>query len=191
MLTAEYTVINSIYYRLITAYKKGTYYSTAVSFSSPVVFNSNAKINFVGLDSLITPLSAHLNNALTNITGSFYVNGNLQTAISYYKTSNSFSIVFSNAPIFEMYLDAAEGASLGFYNIAGSFTILADVDSVKSKSLIPFVNATSNITEEGTDLGSASFRIRNMTISGDIYGGGNIEGFDNITGSNVWGAVFN
>ncbi len=178
-------------YNLVEIYKKGTFYSTAVSFSSPVTFNSSSHIDFVGLDSLLTQLSSYPNNALTNITGSFYVNGNLQTVTSFYKTPNFLSIVFSNAPTLEMHLATAEGTSLGFYNISGSFNILSDIDSVKSKSLIPFVNATSNITTDGTDLGSAAKKIRNINMAGDIYGGGNIGGFANITGSNVWGAVFN
>lgn len=191
MLTAKYSLINNAYYRLLAVYKKGTYYSTSLSFSSPVSFNSSSNIDFVGIDSLLSQLSSYPDNALTNITGSFYVNGNIQTATSYYKTSSSLSIVFSNAPPLEMYVDTAEGASFGYYNISGSFTILAEVDSVKSKSLIPFIDASSNTTEEGTDLGSAAFRIRNITMAGDIYGGGNIGGFNNITGNKVYGAVFN
>ena len=178
-------------YKLDEIYKKGTFYSTALSFSSPVSFNSSSHIDFVGLDSLLTQLSAYPNNALTNITGSFYVDGNLQTATSFYKTPNFLSIVFSDAPTLEMHLATEQGASLGFYNISGSFTILADIDSVRSKSLIPFINATSNITQDGTDLGSSTKKIRNINMAGDIYGGGNIGGFANITGGNVWGAVFN
>ena len=194
-VTARYNYVSSKYYELVELYKKNTFYSESLSFPTPVVFSSESHIDYVSADSLLSILSSYGNNAVINISGTLVVEGVSKSVTSFYKTPSSISFAFSDGSQFDMLVNTVQGAEYGSYDISGTFTILSDIDSIRAKTLVPFINATSSTTEGGTDIGSSAKKVRNINMAGDIVGADKINSSILINTENssnkIWGAVAN
>ncbi len=198
-VSGNYSYVTDWHYKLTSIFRKSTYRLTALSFSSPVSFNSANVIKYADVASILTALAALPDNSLVECNpGVTYLinhNGLNKTLVSLSKNASSVTLNFSDYPSLVM-LKATplEGSLYGGVNISGSFTPAADVDSIKSKTLIPFTDSTSDSTEGGTDIGTGAKRIRNINMAGNIVGTKNIspESVNSAGTSNlVYGAVFN
>ena len=169
-------------------YKSGIFKNTTLSISSPFTFNSSSYVNYVSVASIITLLSAYMNTAVIDANGAtITVDGVSKNITGFSKTSSFLTLYFSSGSPITFYVEegAINNSVHGGANVAGSFSTYSDIWSVRSKTVIPFIHATSSSTADGTDIGTASKNIRNINMAG------NIVGANSISATEVWGAVFN
>jgi hypothetical protein len=172
----------------LTYLRYGGFYSTALSITSPNTFTSSN--DYVLCSSIANAFSDYGSGGTYKASGTVSVSGTSKTVSNIMRTDSNFSMYFSTGDSLTMVANDTDGATTGCYNVSGSISVTAQEAGIFVKSIFPMVDATSSTTTGGTDIGMVSNKVRNIIGAGNISGFSSISG-TTITGTNVWGAVFN
>jgi hypothetical protein len=172
----------------LTYLRYGGFYSTALSITSPNTFTSSN--DYVLCSSIANAFSDYGSGGTYKASGTVSVSGASKTVSNIMRTDSNFSMYFSTGDSLTMVANDTDGATTGCYNVSGSISVTAQEAGIFVKSIFPMVDATSSTTTGGTDIGTVSNKVRNIIGAGNISGFSSISG-TTITGTNVWGAVFN
>ena len=140
-------------------------------------FSSSSNIKYATADGWFAIKSGGVSNSSVTINGASYTvnaaSNNGSTLILSTTNGSSFTFVKAQKNAID---------SIGWYNIAGTLTEMAEERGVTVESLYP---VKDGITPIGTDKKRFSGYFSGMNVSNAITAGGD------ITGNKVWGAVFN
>lgn len=172
--TEEYNVLNCI------LENDNLFYSYTFVSS---VFNSSSNIKYAAITGWITGLTAGKGYTLAS-SSSIVVNGITKKPVSISYSGNEITFLYNDgsSDSFSCPTDTAEGASKGWYNISGSYTIASETRGVLTHNLIP-VDGSRSIGENGNRYNFGWFN----NLAGNLTGNVNAEG----TSNRVWGAVAN
>jgi hypothetical protein len=187
--SSPFTMRQVPYQAFFTSAKSATITSpNSYASASNLLYASGA--NFVSAVSGFTPNIQH------PATGTLSINGTNQAVNGVGSQGGGALITYGTNSSILVFSYSEEGAADGFYKISGTVTFQSQVSSILTKNILAKADASYDIGGDGKRFRDLLLS-RNITLGGNISGGGGaLSGFASlagttITGTTVWGAVFN